>query len=188
MKSKSNPRSSMKSKGGSMRATANNNSNSNSNSQSSKSSLSTTHIIILLGMVVVLSLIYYYIYVDNMTLGSIKSALHIENFTQEDIDVSNDEVVLALFYADWCPHCVKFKPAWDEMSSKVSSGSTKTKSGKKVKMVKVNADENKALCNKYGVDGYPSIKIITMNGGKKAINDYSGARTMDGLEQQLNSL
>lgn len=184
MKSKSNARSSMKAKGGSMKATSNN----NSNSQSSMSSFSTTHIIILLGMVVVLGLIYYYIYVDNMTLGSLKSALHIENFTQEDIDVSNDEAVLALFYADWCPHCVKFKPTWDEMSSKVSSGSTKTKSGKTVKMVKVNADENKALCNKYGVDGYPSIKIITMNGGKKSIDDYSGARTMDGLEQQLKSL
>lgn len=179
MKSKARSSSSRKSGGGS---------SNNESSKNGSSGLSTTHIVILLGMVIVLGLIYYYIYVDNMTFGDVKKTLHIESFTQEDIDVSKDEVVLALFYADWCPHCVKFKPTWDKMASKISSENTKTKSGKMVKMVKVNADENKALCNKYGVDGYPTIKIISMNGSKKAIDDYSGARTMDGLEQQLNSL
>ena len=141
---------------------------------------STTHIVVLAGMAVILALIYYYIYMDN------QYTQHIESFTDGKIDIGSNEVVLALFYADWCPHCVKFKPEWDRMTSALNE--TSTKKGKKVKMMKVNCEENKALASKYGIDGYPTIKVLMMDGGKESAEDYSGQRNMSAIKEYLESL
>jgi thiol-disulfide isomerase/thioredoxin len=142
---------------------------------------SMTNIVVLLGMALVLVLIYYYIYMDNQML-------HVESFTADQLDVKSDEVVLGLFYADWCPHCVRFKPEWEAMKSNINN--SKTRSGKKVRMVNVNCETNKAMATKYGIDGYPTIKVITLDSKskKEIVDDYDGQRTEDALKQFLKSL
>jgi protein disulfide-isomerase-like protein len=78
---------------------------------------------------------------------------------------------LVLFYADWCGHCKKIHPAWDEAASKVNDGG--------VKMAKVdcgNKDDSahNAIAKKYNINGYPTIH--TLNNGQIE-GEYEGGRS-----------
>ena len=48
-----------------------------------------------------------------------------------------------------------------------------------VKVGAVNVDDERALGQEYGVQGFPTIKIFGAD--KKKPEDYSGARTADGI-------
>ena len=65
-----------------------------------------------------------------------------ESFEDE---ISSNEKTLVMFYADWCGHCKKLKPTWDEVSKEVNENEDSN-----VKMVKVNCgDPNKNEKHKY---------------------------------------
>lgn len=147
--------------------------------------VSVMNIVVLVCMVVVLVLIYYYIYNDNQMQ---QQQQHVESFTDGKIDLKDNEVALVLFYADWCPHCIKFKPTWSKMSNSLDE--SKTRGGKRVRMMNFDCDKepNKPLANKYGIDGYPTIKVITMENGKESVEDYDGERTEAAIKQFVDSL
>lgn len=62
--------------------------------------------------------------------------------------------VLVDFWAPWCGYCSKLAPVLDEVAGEI---------GDKVKIVKVNVDENRALSQKYGVMSLPTM-ILFKNG------------------------
>ncbi len=72
---------------------------------------------------------------------------------------------LVEFYAPWCGHCKSLAPEWKK-AAKALKGI--------VNVVAVDADANKAVGGKYGVQGFPTIKWFVGGGG--APEDYSGAR------------
>lgn len=78
-----------------------------------------------------------------------------ENFEK---DIKEDKK-LVLFYADWCGHCNKLKPIWDEASGSVDN-----------KMIKLNVGdgtpEQKTIMEKYNIKGFPTI-IMFENGENK---------------------
>jgi len=78
---------------------------------------------------------------------------------------------LVLFYADWCGHCKKVKPDWDEAAKQMNKDEKK--------MIKVNCGEgtkdDKAVMEKYNIDGYPTI--IIFQDGKPS--KYEGNRSKD---------
>ena len=75
--------------------------------------------------------------------------LNNENFKAE-VKESN-KVVLVDFYADWCGPCKMMSPIVDEIAEEL---------GDKVKVGKVNSDENIDLAEKYGIMSIPTIMII----------------------------
>ena len=94
------------------------------------------------------------------------------------------ECIVALFYAEWCGHCVAFKPkfenAMDTMNGKKSKGvDTRNKT---VRFVMIDCDEHKQLATKYGVSGYPTVKILTDDDQQL---EYSGERSLEGLQKYL---
>jgi thiol-disulfide isomerase/thioredoxin len=111
-----------------------------------------------------------------------------KNFLKEGFDCSpatfekdlTNDTKMVLFYADWCGHCNKFKPTWEETAKERNKG------GKKI-MMTVNVggkeDESSKLSEKYGVDGFPTI-VIFSNGSKSGM--YDGARTKEGLLAALS--
>ena len=72
-----------------------------------------------------------------------------ENFENEVL--KSDKTVILDFYADWCGPCKMMSPIVDEIAEEL---------GEKVKVGKVNSDENIDLAEKYGIMSIPTIMII----------------------------
>ena len=117
-------------------------------------------------------LVLYFMYSKFLNEGFEVKA---ESFESE---ISPNDKTLVMFYADWCGHCKKLKPVWDETSKEVNANED---SG--VKMVKVNCgdpgknDKHKYIMKKYEIAGYPTIKLIQ---GDK-VEEYNGNRTKDDM-------
>ena len=92
-------------------------------------------------------------------------------------DQLNSGTKLVLFYADWCGHCKKIKPVWDETAKEVNVD--------EVKMIKVNCgegtDEDQRIMKKYSIDGYPTI--IKFVNGKASL--YQGERDSDSFKEMF---
>jgi protein disulfide-isomerase-like protein len=136
--------------------------------KSVKSMFSEKNIPKLLFLLVIL-LILYYVYTTYLKEGF------------ENIDLDNETKSgkhLVLFYADWCGHCKKIKPEWDEAAAEIKD--------KDKKMLKINcgggSEKEKELMEKYNIDGYPTI--ILFKDGKPT--PYEGARNKDAFIEALS--
>ena len=127
-------------------------------------------------VLLVISLIIYGIYYGAMTAT--------EKFTNPtDLTPGNDEILVALFYADWCGHCKHFKPEFDKVQTALNGNSCK--SGKKLKIVKVDCTSDNELSNKHNVRGFPTVKIFGTSSGE---TEYEGERTESALKSYLLEL
>lgn len=63
---------------------------------------------------------------------------------------SND-IWFVEFYAPWCGHCKALEPEWNQAAADMKG---------KVKFAKVDATENQGLAQRFGVQGYPTIKYF----------------------------
>lgn len=85
---------------------------------------------------------------------------------------------LILFHVGWCGHCKRFKPIWDKFAKKINGMNSS------VKCYSEDCEKNKNICNKYGITGYPTIKLIKANGD---IVNYKGSRTEADLMEFLRN-
>ena len=69
---------------------------------------------------------------------------------QFDVLLNTDKLVLIDFYADWCAPCKKMKPYLEEISKDMSD---------KVVVVRINADDNQALCRELKIDVLPVLQV-----------------------------
>src|SRR5688572_26912668 len=77
------------------------------------------------------------------------------NFGEEVL--SSKEPVLVDFWAEWCGPCRAIAPVLEELSNELKG---------KVKIVKLNVDENPSTTVKYGVRSIPTM--ILFKGGEAA--------------------
>ena len=82
--------------------------------------------------------------------------------------------VVVDFWAEWCGPCRMIAPALDEISGAM---------GEKVKIVKLNVDENPATAAKYGIMSIPTLMIFK-NG--ELSSRQVGAAPKAKLEQWIN--
>ncbi|KAL0422083.1 UNVERIFIED_CONTAM: putative protein disulfide-isomerase A6 [Sesamum latifolium] len=97
------------------------------------------------------------------------------NFEKE---VGQDRGALVEFYAPWCGHCKKLAPEYEKLGASF-------KKAKSVLIGKVDCDEHKDLCSKYGVSGYPTIQWFPK--GSLEPKKYEGARTAEALAEYVNN-
>ncbi len=69
-----------------------------------------------------------------------------------DSDVLNSKTpVVVDFWAEWCGPCKMIAPSLEEISDEM---------GEKVKIAKVNMDENPDIAAKYGVRSIPTLLLF----------------------------
>ena len=72
-----------------------------------------------------------------------------ENYKEEVLD--SEKTVLVDFYADWCGPCKMMAPVVEEISEELQD---------KVKVCKINVDENQDLAMQYGIMSIPTLVFI----------------------------
>jgi len=88
--------------------------------------------------------------------------------------LENSELpILIDFYATWCGPCAAIAPILDEFAAENSD---------KVKVVKLNVDENPKTPAQYGVRGIPTL--ILFNQGKE-VEKIVGMTSKENLEAML---
>lgn len=76
------------------------------------------------------------------------------------------------FYAPWCGHCQNLKPAYEKAAKNLDGLA-------QVAAVNCDEDENKPLCGQFGIQGFPTLKIVRPGKkyGKPVVDDYNGPRS-----------
>jgi thioredoxin 1 len=100
------------------------------------------------------------------------SALTQDNFEKEVLQSATP--VLVDFWAEWCGPCKMIAPLLDELADEYSG---------KIKIGKVNIDEQQALATKYGIRAIPTLLLI--NKGQVA-EQMVGAKSKRDLKASLD--
>ena len=96
------------------------------------------------------------------------------NFGEEVL--SSKEPVLVDFWAEWCGPCRAISPVLEELSAELKG---------KVKIVKLNVDENPNVTVKYGVRSIPTM--ILFKDGEAADMKIGAGTPKAGLAKWLES-
>jgi len=128
-------------------------------------------------VVLILVGLYFLVQKKNMLEGFESQPMELNNLTEKP-NPKADDVVIVLFYVDWCPHCVSSKPEWANVVAKHNN--TKV-NGKNVKVQACNCEGSEAekeTASDNSIQGYPTIKAIKNN----EVVEYSGARNAASIE------
>ncbi|KAI9733311.1 MAG: hypothetical protein M1834_003395 [Cirrosporium novae-zelandiae] len=94
-----------------------------------------------------------------------------ENF--DKVVLSSGKPALVEFFAPWCGHCKKLAPIYEELAQNFAFAEDK------VSIAKVDADANKDLGRRFGVQGFPTLKWF--DGKSDTPEEYNGGRDLDSL-------
>ncbi|PCH35051.1 disulfide isomerase [Wolfiporia cocos MD-104 SS10] len=100
--------------------------------------------------------------------------------TFDDVVINSDDDVIVSFTAPWCGHCKHLKPTWDEVAKDFAAESRCI-----IANIDADAAHNKPLAQKYGVQGFPTIKFFG-KGNKDKPEDYDGPRTEEAFVEFMN--
>ncbi|CAD5206829.1 unnamed protein product [Bursaphelenchus okinawaensis] len=91
-------------------------------------------------------------------------------------DISKYEVALVKFYAPWCGHCKRLAPEFEKAATKLKSNDPP------ITLIDVDCDSEKDLCQRFSVQGYPTLKVFR-NGALS--QEYDGPRDADGIAKYM---
>ncbi|XP_005099457.1 protein disulfide-isomerase A4 isoform X3 [Aplysia californica] len=91
--------------------------------------------------------------------------------TKDDFDevTENEEIMIVEFYAPWCGHCKRLAPIYEKAAKQMK------KNDPPVIFAKVDATKDSELASRFGVTGYPTLKIFK----KGRPFEYKGERNSE---------
>ena len=114
--------------------------------------------IILFFILIIFSYVLYYIY-----NAYVLPLLNIKYSDNKEFDTKEKGVKynLHLFYANWCPHCIKAKPQWQNLKNDYHMDNTNYKKirGNSLYFIEHDCTDGGEENNmdKYGVEGFPTV-------------------------------
>ncbi|KAK3997623.1 thioredoxin-like protein [Cladorrhinum sp. PSN332] len=90
----------------------------------------------------------------------------------DDVVLNSGKPTLVEFFAPWCGHCKNLAPVYEELASAFEFS-------KDVQIAKVDADAEKSLGKRFGIQGFPTLKWFDGKSDKPA--EYNGGRDFDAL-------
>ena len=80
-----------------------------------------------------------------------EKVIHVSDDSFQEIVLNSDKPVLVDFWASWCGPCLALTPVIDDLAEEYSD---------KIKICKLNVDENQKTAMQYGIKGIPTILIF----------------------------
>lgn len=101
----------------------------------------------------------------------------------EGFEGGSNQKMLLFFRANWCGHCTRFKPVWDEFKTECEQKSLFPN----VNIIELDIDQesSKEKMAKHNVRGFPHVVLTDMNDENDVV--YSGNRTKEDLIKFLES-
>src|SRR5690349_5698857 len=90
--------------------------------------------------------------------------------------LKSTEPVVVDFFAEWCGPCKAMAPALDAVSKEMAG---------KVKVVKLDVDQNPQVTQRYGIQAMPTLMIF--KGGAKAAEQVGALVQKKRLEDWIKS-
>ncbi|EEY23823.1 disulfide-isomerase A6 [Verticillium alfalfae VaMs.102] len=108
------------------------------------------------------------------------AVLQVDGKSYDRLIAQSNYTSIVEFYAPWCGHCKNLQPAYEKAAKSLEGLA-------KVAAVDCDDDANKPLCGQFGIQGFPTLKIIRpgKKSGKPAVEDYNGPRTATGIVDAL---
>lgn len=95
--------------------------------------------------------------------------------TFEEVVLKSTTPVLVDFWAEWCGPCRAVGPILEDIASE---------HGEKLKIVKLNTDEEASIAMKYGITSIPTMNVFV---GGEVVKSIVGAKPKPALLKDLEA-
>ena len=82
---------------------------------------------------------------------------------------------LVWFYTDWCGHCQRFEPMWQQL---------KDTNKLPVSFLRCDCDKHRDIATHYNVEGYPTLKLVLKGNCDQSIT-FEEERTPQNIKTWL---
>lgn len=101
------------------------------------------------------------------------AAQDVTDATFADVVLNSSDTIMVDFWAEWCGPCRAVSPILDAIAAEHSD---------KIKIVKLNVDDNPQMALKYQITSIPAMKVFR---GGEVVKTVIGAKPKPAIEADL---